>query len=451
MRCGRCRKEISGIGKPAVPPVVPAAVAFAGSIWGLFSLTLGQDPANALPNWSPVTGWAAGLGSLGLASVLVWIGLARRKCPECGATQMLDAMEEEAQNATERMAAVNSAVAAARVEWGNPQTVDRTPELRAQIEAEVRAAQARENTDRLALLERDLRAQFEVKLRAELERQQHARPVVVTPTAAPPVAPDPAADMATPPPVVVARPVAAAPAGAAARPVTPAPVNPARTITASPAPATRSVTPGPVSPAKTLVASPAPATKPVTPAPVSPARTLVASPAPAARPVTPAPVSITAAIAAAAHSQAAASSPAAAPKAASPGPSPIPKTSLPAAPHSQVDTAPLALMVSVIPPAAHAPGVVGSSPATSLASQTSAVDVHERAKRRARVILSDLLAYHRDELVKAARAADPRQELGPLWRDAIVSYNEAAAPEIRGVSNYLEEELSRQLAELRRT
>jgi hypothetical protein len=65
------------------------------------------------------------------------------------------------------------------------------------------------------------------------------------------------------------------------------------------------------------------------------------------------------------------------------------------------------------------------------------------------VILSDLSAYHRDELLKAARAADPKHELGTLWRDAVISYNEAAPPEIRSVTNYLEEELDRYLVRLR--
>jgi hypothetical protein len=36
-----------------------------------------------------------------------------------------------------------------------------------------------------------------------------------------------------------------------------------------------------------------------------------------------------------------------------------------------------------------------------------------------------------------------------LWRDAIISYNEAIPPDIRAATNYLEEELKRQLAELR--
>jgi hypothetical protein len=76
---------------------------------------------------------------------------------------------------------------------------------------------------------------------------------------------------------------------------------------------------------------------------------------------------------------------------------------------------------------------------------------HERAKRRARVILSDLTLYHREALLKAARATDAQLELGTLWRDAVISYNEAVAPDVRSGTHYLEEELERHLAQLRMT
>ena len=107
------------------------------------------------------------------------------------------------------------------------------------------------------------------------------------------------------------------------------------------------------------------------------------------------------------------------------------------------------MIASVVRLGAGTPAPAG--PGQSLPQPTTqpATDGHERAKRRARVILSDLSAYHRDELLKAARAADPKHELGTLWRDAVISYNEAALPEIRGVTNYLEEELDRYLVRLR--
>ena len=154
-----------------MPLVIPAAVAIAGSIWGLFNLTLGQEPSNALPHWSPVFGWSACLGSLALASVLAWIGLVRRKCPECGCTQMLDAMEEEGLNASERLAAQKAAVDEALLALGRqpPGQIERDP--RVQIEAELRAAQAKETEDRRAALEKELREDVERRVRAEHERQ----------------------------------------------------------------------------------------------------------------------------------------------------------------------------------------------------------------------------------------------------------------------------------------
>jgi hypothetical protein len=52
-------------------------------------------------------------------------------------------------------------------------------------------------------------------------------------------------------------------------------------------------------------------------------------------------------------------------------------------------------------------------------------------------------------LLKAARAEDAKTELGSLWRDAIASYNEVVSPDIRGATNYLEEELGKSLTRLR--
>lgn len=77
------------------------------------------------------------------------------------------------------------------------------------------------------------------------------------------------------------------------------------------------------------------------------------------------------------------------------------------------------------------------------------MDGHERAKRRARVILSDLSLYHREALIKAASAGDAKAELGPLWRDALNSYKEVVPAEISSATNYLEEELEKHLAQLR--
>jgi hypothetical protein len=76
-------------------------------------------------------------------------------------------------------------------------------------------------------------------------------------------------------------------------------------------------------------------------------------------------------------------------------------------------------------------------------------DGHERAKRRARVILSDMSLYNREALLKAAHAADAKASLGALWKEAVLSYKQVA-PSDAGATNYLEEELERHLSQLRK-
>jgi hypothetical protein len=125
------------------------------------------------------------------------------------------------------------------------------------------------------------------------------------------------------------------------------------------------------------------------------------------------------------------------------------KTAQPDVAHPDVVTAPLPIVASVVRLGAGSPATAVPAPAAPTPAAQPALDPHERAKRRARVILSDLSAYHRDELLKAAGAADPKKELGTLWRDAVNSYSETASPELRAVTNYLEEELNRYLARLR--
>jgi hypothetical protein len=171
MRCRRCRKEIAGIGKPALPPAIPAVIALAGAFGGLWYLTLAENPSNPMPNWSPATGWAIGLGSLALAIVLGWIGLVRRKCPECGCTQMLDPMEEEATTASERMAAQKAAVDEALVAAGKKPSDESARELRAAIEQELRAALAKETADRFAARDKELRPAIEQELRNRLTQE----------------------------------------------------------------------------------------------------------------------------------------------------------------------------------------------------------------------------------------------------------------------------------------
>lgn len=169
MRCRRCQRSISGIGRPAIPPAVPALVAFGGGLAGLWSLTLGQDPSNALPHWSPVSGWMLGLGSLALASALAWIGLVRRKCPDCGSSEMLDGMEEEALIASERLAAQSEAAQAARAGLQSSQDKQVAESLATQEQA-LRSAIEQELRGRLT---RELVPRIELDLRARLEKELH--------------------------------------------------------------------------------------------------------------------------------------------------------------------------------------------------------------------------------------------------------------------------------------
>ena len=236
--------------------MIPALVAFAGSVGGLWSLTLGQDPSNALPHWSPVSGWGVGLGSLALAAVLAWIGLTRRRCPDCGSSQMYDAMEEEAAIANERLAAQKAAVEEARAEWRSmhdKETSDslsaRETALRSTIEQELRTRLLRElepkvEHDLRGRIEKELRVSLGNELRLQAEHEQRSVPERSIPAAR-----------------------------AFTSPVTPRPVTPSLTTTARPF---TSPSPSPFSPAAVAGAHPprAPfpstAAKDVTPPPAKP-------------------------------------------------------------------------------------------------------------------------------------------------------------------------------------
>ena len=178
MRCERCRKDIAGVGKPGLSPVIPAAVAFGGGIGGLWLLTLAS---NAGPGFSPLPGWAVGLGSLGLASVLVGVALARRKCPACGSTKMMDAMEEDSLVASERFAVQQGAADGVSGELEKALRIEINAHLRTELEAELRAAHAKAiDAEKAALrlaLEQELRGQAQHQ-RADLERT--LRPAIET-------------------------------------------------------------------------------------------------------------------------------------------------------------------------------------------------------------------------------------------------------------------------------
>jgi len=114
-------------------------------------------------------------------------------------------------------------------------------------------------------------------------------------------------------------------------------------------------------------------------------------------------------------------------------------------PHAKTDTAPLSLRSSKADTPSSSQEPKGHPPAAA------ATDGHERAKRRARVILSDMSLYHREALLKAAHADDAKAELGGLWKDAVLSYRQVAQPDADSTANYLEEELEKHLSQLRKS
>jgi hypothetical protein len=436
MRCRGCRREITGVGKPAVPVVVPAVVALAGCFGGLWYLTLSQNPANPMPSWSPAVGWSAALGSLALAAALAWLGMVRRRCPACGSTQMLDAMEEEGLIASERLAAQEAAAAAVRAEMGGKPAVLSDQELRPQIEAELRSAHAKEIVDQLAAkekqlrlaieqdfrgrlvrelrpqVEHDVRRNVEKELRGKLEEELRATQATLEATIEAKLRPEIENQL---------RMTLAVPAAE----ITPTPVS-RREAAVTPTPVSRreaAVTPTPVS-RREAAMTPTPVSRPdasATPTPVSKPDASITA-------VTPTPVSKPQATVT--HT-----------------PGPVIRKAKPALPHAPIDTAPLSLRSPKAPAASSAEETNGQTPTPS----PYATDGYERARRRARVILSDLSLYHREALLKAAHSDDAKAALGHLWRDAVISFKQVAQPDAgSGAASYLEEELERHLSQLRK-
>jgi len=373
-----------------VPPVIPAVIAFTGGIGGLWSLTLGQDPSNALPPWSPVSGWSLGLGSLALASVLIWIGLVRRRCPECGSSQMLDGMEEEAVIAFEHLAVQKATLEEARAELADkPQDASRR-DLGAVIEAQPRSSHDKEMADRLAArekemrstleqeirtrlvrelepqvehdlrgrIEKELRREIEQRLRAEHEQRsaEHERllrnkleeaPTPLSKTPAPikevPSTRSPApARSTTPPPSTTAR---AFTSSVTPRPATLPPSTTARAFTSSSAPQALAG----ADPPRPAVPT---AAKEITPSPVRPLSARADRPA--------------------AISQAAV-------KTTTPAPSAVTKTAQPATPHAKVEAPPLSLLSS--------PG------RATIGSKASVVPVQEPPQRKASSVVAPSSDY----------------------------------------------------------
>lgn len=531
MRCEKCRKEITGIGKPAISPALPALLAWGGIIWAMWSLTLGENP---LPSWTPTTGWAVGMGTLVAVSILSWFVVTRRKCPECGSTRMLQAMEEESVLATERQMAKEQAAGGlsagaeaelrqamgravrAEIEVELRQTMAKTlraeveaelrktlgSALRVEVEAELRATSAKETGElrgrlekqlrdeigqqlragqaesekglhqRLASelrpeIEKELRPHIEEKLRPEIENalrpriEEKLRPEIerelqprieeklrseiekelrprVEKELRPRIEQELRASLKKEAPAEPERPKTSPPVVESAAKVSPeiakesgkpaagatlilgaqtatslaglsATVGRAAPARSTPAPMTKTPVVEVSKSAKAETASlpvakgersSLPRISQVTPTPVA-VGSLAGKPSVAAGALTPAPVSVKAAAPTVSKGAGAAPTPSPGRLAVTPGP--------------------------------------------------FAMDPHERALRRARVIVSDLSLYHKDVLAQAAQAADGKQALGTLWRDAVLAYDRTVPLEVRNTTHYLEEELERHLAKVRQS
>jgi hypothetical protein len=605
MRCEKCRKEITGIGKPAVPPAIPAILAWGGAVWAMWSLTLGENP---LPGWTPISGWGVGLVTLGVATVLAWYALIRRKCPECGSTRMLQAMEEESVLATERQAAREQAVGGLRAEAeaGIKPALERS--LRADIEAELRAASVKEASALRTRLEKELRDEIgqqmragqaeserglrqklaselrpeiekelrprieerlwpeierdlrpriaeqlrpeiekelwprieeqlrpelekelqprieeqlrpeiekelwpriEEKLRPEIEKELRARleekprpefekePHAGLPKPAQPEADKPRINT----PAVESAPKATAGAQDSGHPASKE-STPAPGAKSSPLPSMTGTSGGTPPLVSTLSPVPKTALRPDAPGaneandaslPVAKRHGTFRFPSPspsgpgAAKPTAivgaRTPIPATTKPTAPDHARTpipATAKPSGTDHARTPTPAtvkptaadvirtPIPATGKPATPDSAKISTPVtptpakpAAVVTSKSPAtvtakAGTPAVVKApgitpAPVGDKPSLTPGVasDGRERAERRARVIVSDLSLYHKDLMAKAAQAADPKKELGSLWKDAILAYDRTVPLEVRNNTHYLEDELNRYLAQVR--
>jgi hypothetical protein len=93
---------------------------------------------------------------------------------------------------------------------------------------------------------------------------------------------------------------------------------------------------------------------------------------------------------------------------------------------------------------------VAATAATAAVMPGAATDPHARAQRRARVIVSDISLYHKDLIEQAARSNDPRKALDAVWQEAVKSYNESVADDVRRGTTYLTDALDALMARVRR-
>lgn len=505
MRCKQCRKEILGIGKPALAPVMVAFLALGA---GVFAQSLGRLTLGG----RYLDGWMVAIASLAAAAVLIWRGLTRRKCPACGATEMFDAEGEAAIVTYERVSSQEAESEGGRAELESRLRTEIAQRLRSDSEEEVRSKVAAEaeqtratlETDLRATIEKDLRAtierdlrprlvkelqggthdqelrkKLEVELRPEIERQLRStveaellpsleralrleyqeklrpeiekelraqiegelgRKIEKQPRAENENRPGDTSHHALPRKHEETAEAHAKPVGESAAKLADDGDKPAAEETVQ---ATRLKAPSPqLTPPLTFIH---PAAGRPTPEPTATAAPTVA-PKAAKRPEAARPSSTVGTRprwsmpaqqlpAGGPKSGAAAKSPAAprlqtVTKSATP-----PPVSLAVATEAEAPAPPLSVAKDVVP--------LTPIPANGTAG------VHERAQRRARVIVSDLALYDKETLLKAAHAADSRQELGSLWKDAVRSYKQAVPAAISSTTNYLGEELDRCLAKLR--
>ena len=504
MRCKQCEKEILGLGKPVLAPVILAFLLLGG---GVFAQTLGRLTLG----YKYVDGWVVALASLGVAAVLIWLGLVRRKCPGCGATKMFDAEAEEAVLTYERLSARKTGSAEQLAKIESELRVEIAQRVRSEIEAELRveiaqrvrpvieaelrieiaqrvmsdmeaevrseiaaaAGQTRAGLEKelrpqleqklRSEIENQLRASMEKELRAEIENQRETRDLELRKKLEEELGPEIERKLRS---TVEAE---LLPSLERALPLEYQNQFRPEIERARGKPAMESAAKPSVDGGKPATQHGTAATEPKAPSPqLTPPLAFIRPPV--AHPI---------------HGPAASAAPLAASKGATPAetgapPSAIETNLLWRSPASQIPsvrplsrpaakallatTAQAGAKAATRPTAATAATAMATeagAPATQPAAAKAALrtpepglaevalGVHERAQRRARVIVSDLALYDKDTLIKAAHAADSRMELGSLWKEAVRSYNQAVPSAVGSHTNYLGEELDRCLAKLR--
>jgi hypothetical protein len=286
-----------------------------------------------------------------------------------------------------------------------------TPEIRQSVELELReqlraAVEAEIRPD----LEARLRIEMEQKVRTELEKlvaqkreALRAAPAEVVPSAPTPTAPavSPAALLGAPEPEpAAAEPAAAEPA--AAEPEAPAPAEPEIL-----APSDQDKTPVPgllPRPQLRVVLPVAPEPEPAAAPPAHADRDTVVTAAPPVEEPPEPPVMM-----------------------------------------------PPVVLKSVAPVPAKAPPAFAIMPAPAkLAAVGMLTEPHQRAQRKARVIVSDVLLYDRALVEQAVRSSDPFVSLDKIWSEAQRTYNESVAAELRGKTTYLRDAFEDMFRRLRR-